>query len=130
MKIRIEKISNDKIVEFSCDIGMGFGVCNDNQIRTGEEYYVEFDIYEIPEMGNNVKIVSDEHTYIKGFDTINDIQGLVEFVDEDGLFYFRLNFDCLIMVSSPNVRFNEGDQILFRVDINKFKIFPIGAKAN
>jgi len=121
MKIKVVKRITATIVEFSTNVGIGIGTCDNNEFREGE-YYAELDIDQILEIGKNIKIVHEKNCFIRHSDHENEIQGIIDGVDEDGLFYLQLSIDCLIMIESANDCFKEGDSLLLTVNANSLRI--------
>lgn len=125
MKIKIVKIISANIVEFSTNVGIGIGTWNNNEIKEGAQYTVELDIEQKLEIGNNVKIVSEKGCFIRYSEHENEIQGVIDGVDEDGMIYLRLSIDCLIMIESPKEHFKEGDYLLLTVNVNNLRITEV-----
>lgn len=69
---------------------------------------IEFEVDAPLQLGLNARL-SSERTFALG-ETGNEIQmtGLVEGVDPDGLVYFRIGQDSLMMIEAPPGLFSEG----------------------
>jgi hypothetical protein len=125
MRIEIVKIINEHIVEFSTAIGSGIGIWKSKDMQEGGIYDVEFDINPILEIGKNVSIVPAENCFIEHNGFENEIQGNIEVVDEDGISFLRLNYDCITMIESPIGQFKVNDQVLIKVNREDFWLTSI-----
>lgn len=123
MKMKIDKIIKQPILEFSTSIGSGIGCWHNNNLpNEGEWVSVELDINEILKIGFNANLSTDKVCFIRHSEDENEIQGIVDGIDEDGLIYLRLTPDCLIMVESSEDQIKEGDYILLRINAKNFVI--------
>jgi len=124
MKIKITNIRNEHYVEFSSAVGSGIGVCKNTHVmmKGVYDYDSEFDINIPINLKRNALLVSDRRCFIRLLEDKNEIQGLVDQIDEDGMIYLRLAIDCLIMVESENDEIKKGDYLLLTVNIDDFKI--------
>lgn len=124
MIIKIDEIK-DELVFFSCEVGSGIGLWGVKDKPLIKEYYVEFTVTipVIPEQ--NATIVSDSQMFIRQSGDMNEIQGLVEQLDDDGLIYLRLAKGCLIMLENENDVIKVGDYLLVRVAPIDMEIYPV-----
>lgn len=127
MNIKNYKIIEGKIVEFSTSFGVGIGTWYNNEVKEGLQYGIEFDILPKLKFGNNAKIVSENTYSVKHDGKVNELRGVVDGVDEDGLIYFRLGIDCLIMVESAEETIKEGDWLSLTVNTEDLIITPYGS---
>jgi hypothetical protein len=126
MNIKGFKIIKNNLIEFSTSKGIGIGTWNNNEVAGGREYSVEFDINQKLEIGKNAKVISDKIYSIRHHDGVNEIQGMVDRVDEDGLIYFRLRLDCLIMIETEKKEFKEGDWLSLTIGLEDLIVTPFG----
>ena len=126
MNIKVVRIIKDNVVEFSSKKGNGIGTWNYAKVEEGREYSIEFDIDPILKIGDNAKRISDKIYSIRHYNNVNEIQGVVDAVDEDGLIYFRLGEDCLIMIECEGEQIKEGDWLLLTIGAENLKVTTIG----
>ena len=124
MKIEIIKINNSNIVTFSSEMGYGKGVwIGDEQAIVNKKYNIEIDIDIIPKMETNTFRNSCEEKSIVFSDSKLSLKGFIESVDDDGILYFRLSDDCLIMLESDGT-FSKNDLIEIKLDYHKLSLSP------
>jgi hypothetical protein len=115
MKIRIDiakNINADLHIQFTCSSGSCIGILKNTQVRpqTGFECDAEIDV--------NVDLVRDKNAFqttknmfsVSFDDLFVYMIGFIESIDDDGMAYFRLANDCLIMVTtieSDKIKQNE-----------------------
>jgi hypothetical protein len=66
--------------------------------------------------------------FIRHHNNVNEIQGVVDAVDDDGIIYFRLSIDCLIMIEieSEDDQIKKGDWLLLTIGSEDLQLTPIG----
>ena len=123
MKIQIVKIIKLNIVEFSTKYGSGIGLCeNVEGLEETKVYSAEIDIHSRINLNHNAAIVSDRRYFIKHHQDENEIQGLVEQIDEDGLIYLRVGDDCIIMIENDSNQISKGEYLLIKVKLTDLEI--------
>lgn len=103
MNIKILDITEEQqniYINFHSHCGNGVGRWEGGTPpKEGKVYTVEFDIDIIISSSNSQK--SDrEAEYIDTIDECLYICGIAESIDEDGMIFFRIATDCLLMVES------------------------------
>ena len=125
MNIKVVRIIKDLEVEFSTKKGNGIGTWY-YEVEEGKEYGVEFDIYPNLKIGDNAKRTADKTYFIRHNNNVNEIQGVVDSVDDDGLLYFRLSEDCLIMVEQEGEKIKKGDWLLLTISPENLQVMTTG----
>lgn len=110
------RINSLTLVWFQCRAGQGVGIWSKGaDPKTTFSYDVELDVdktitdlfvEKLSELPAQSLKLSGDNLFITG---------LVEDVDEDGMAYFRLAPDCLLMIESGNTVFSSGDVIVLKV---------------
>ena len=131
MRITVNRIQNDengkRIVFFSSQAGDGIGEWKDTkyQLRTGDSYDIEFTISEQLRIDVNLRRSQHREYIIRAVSGSIEFAGVVESVDEDGVFYFRLGRDCLVLLGPVlNGNVASGDWIEVMVPIKAVEIYP------
>ena len=130
MRIKILRILNDRVVEFSSNAGNGIGTWRGTDLKQGGVYGIEIDIDTQINLGVNATMVSDTSWYIRHTESRNELQGVIDGVDEDGLAYLRLAIDCIVMVESSNKDLSTGDTLLLTIEPNELILTPVGVILN
>jgi hypothetical protein len=130
MKIKIQKVVEDDtdiLINFDSKIGTGIGYWkNRNKPIVGNEYDAEFNFEKVIEKGKNA-FDSPKKTYaIEIKDEFIFLVGTIENIDDDGLAYFRLAVDCIIMIETEQGSFKLGDWITLKSEIKDFEIYAQG----
>jgi hypothetical protein len=125
MNIKVVRIIKDLEVEFSTKKGNGIGTWY-NEVEEGKEYGVEFDVYPMVKIGDNAQRTADKTYFIRHDNNVNEIQGVVDAVDDDGLFYFRLSEDCLIMIEQEGEQIKKGDWLLLTISPENLQVMTYG----
>ncbi len=126
MRITVERVIEEGIVEISSHMGRAIVACYQHNLQAGKVYGVEFDVTDSIQLGVNAAKVSDKAFFIKHDNKMNYIQGESEGIDEFGILCFRLSMDCLIMMDSDDINIKEGDQLNIQIDIGKLEMTVIG----
>lgn len=131
MKIRITSfvtIDRNTVVDFSSGVGSGVSTwVSASKPVKGYEYDAEIDIEKsIDQVINSSKKNEDRYSITSDGSTTL-MNGEVESVEEDGMTYFRLSRDCLIMIESGDSNVKEGDWISLNI---QFEDIEISAQVN
>ena len=131
MKIRITSfvtINRNTVVDFSSGVGSGVSTwVSASKPVKGYEYDAEIDIEKsIDQVINSSKKNEDRYSITSDGSTTL-MNGEVESVEEDGMTYFRLSRDCLIMIESGDSNVKEGDWISLNI---QFEDIEISAQVN
>lgn len=130
MKIQVEDArsggAESRDVKFSCALGQGVGQWASwaTPPLKGAHYDVELDVNVLLAPGRNAT-PTRQHQY--QIFTINDqiiLRGSVEARDEDGMVYFRLGGDCLIMIESDDDSIRPGNWFELSVSPADIEISP------
>ena len=120
----INKIEDNFEVCFETDIGEGIAIwksLSDNPI-IGNMYDAEFDVDDSIKIGKTA-IHSDNHSYKLSYEnSIIQLNGLVDSIDDDGMTYFRLGKDCLIMIESEIGKINTDEWLLLKFNVSDFEV--------
>lgn len=116
MKIKIDitrKNNNDGLLlEFTCSSGSCIGIWKNTQVKpqAGFEYDAEIDINVDLVKNKNAFQTTKDRLSVSFDDFFVYIIGFIESIDDDGMAYFRLANDCLIMIGtieSDKIKQNE-----------------------
>ncbi len=101
MKIKITDINDSKIITFASKIGSAKGILlSDEKPQLNTKYDAEFDVVFNLEVDVNTHKTNTQEKSIDMHGSKISLKGVVESVDLDGMVYFRLSDDCLIMIES------------------------------
>lgn len=115
----------NEIVTFTCPAGMGAALWNSTTYRAivGHEYSIELDFDTVSSVDSAVN--SSFSLTVK--DNYVIVTGMVDGIDDDGLFYFRLDPSCLIMVEAiPNRPVSQNEWLTIKVKSTCLSMFPFG----
>lgn len=111
----IRKSDGEVLVLFECQAGRGVGKWSKGiDPQNGDVYDVELDIdktitdlflEKISELPIRSLMVKGDYLFISG---------LVEDVDGDGMAYFRISSDCLLMIECGETIFCKGEMITLK----------------
>ncbi|MBU2714246.1 hypothetical protein [Zooshikella harenae] len=130
MKIKIisfEDVDGNTVVKFGSGVGDGIATwIGANKPVKNYEYDVEIDIEKsIDQVINTSNKNEDRYSMaLQGRSTL--MNGEVESVEEDGMAYFRLSKDCLIMVESGDSKVKEGDWISLNIQCEDIEVSAQG----
>lgn len=131
MKIRVkeivENLDKGEMVIFESPIGSAIANWkNRNQPIKNFEYDVELDINDKIILGKTAK-VSDEQIYSISMDEETVIlNGIVDDIDSDGMVYFRISLDCIIMIESVDSQLHKGMWLLLEFETSNIDIYAQG----
>jgi hypothetical protein len=132
MKITVEAVSDqDEFykVHFKCSVGSSVVFADKYHWphMASESAYVDFDINTSLRIGINTQLINSSGYSICNTDSSVVLTGTIEQQDEDGLVYFRLAPDCLIMIEvEDNYRFDPNQAVSISVKPHEFKATSIG----
>jgi len=115
MKIEVtnvQELEKNIVVNFCCKVGDGIAVwVSSVKPIIGAQYDVEIDVNK---MIDQVQVSGEgkgQNPFIavEGFSVI--FNGIVESLDNDGMAYFRLSQDCLIMIEAGEANIKAGELI-------------------
>jgi hypothetical protein len=109
MRVQVREVGRTKdqrnIVGFACDAGVGSAVWRGRASpAVATNYHVEFAVNDEIVLGRTATPSGREAYSVSSRDRQTFLTGVVERIDEDGMAYFRLSQDCLIMIQSIGVR--------------------------
>lgn len=122
-----EAIDGNTVVNFSSDIGDGVATwVGANKPAKNYEYDVEIDIDKSIDQVINSSNKNEEQFSIslQGGSTL--MNGEVQSVDEDGMAYFRLSQDCLIMIELGDSKVKDGDWISLNLQCEDIEVSAQG----
>lgn len=131
MKIKVTDISDigeNILIRFTCEVGTGF-CCwkSKGKPKIDHDYDAEFNIEEALEKGVNVFTAVENEFFIKYEHSILALNGVIDSVDDDGLVYFRLAKDCIIMIESilgDNIR--AGEWLFLKCGVKNVEAYAQG----
>lgn len=127
MKINVLKMDDGHqppFVWFECRVGMGGGQWIDTkQPILGDFYSVEFDIAKRL-TASDIDVLTKPHYSLSLNKNTMTFSGKVEDMDSDGMSYFRLSTDCLIMLEAEPNTFLKNQHIVFSLPLEVVKIYP------
>lgn len=130
MKIKVSGISKqDSAISayFNCSVGSASALWNNEcPPIAGHEYDIEFDIGATLERSLNAFTSEVHRYYVKSSDDEVEFNGVVESVDDDGMTYFRLADDCLIMIESKKGSISSGEWLNVRLKLKDVEIYAQG----
>lgn len=123
MNIKIlETLEENKYILFNSQHGRGLGRwAGSSPPKINEEYNVELNIEFILSF-DNCNISNNEMGKISIIEQKLHINGKIESIDDDGMFFLRLSRDCLLMIESEN-NFNIGAWLSFFVEKEKVDVY-------
>lgn len=123
---RVFDVDDRVLVEFSCSAGGAVGAWLSGGVSPGQELDVELDFEDRLRMGRNAAAASVGEFRLRQHGEQAVLEGMVESLDDDGLLYFRLGDDCLMMVDSAPGEFSIGDWIRIHCAGEKLGLTAIG----
>ena len=116
------------MVRFSCCAGSAVGRWIGSALPSaGHSYDVELDFEGILDRGENTVASSETRFLISEREDEVVLNGSVDSVDADGLVYFRLGVDCLVMVDARAGEFSEGEWLEVSCRPEHLHLTPFGA---
>ncbi len=127
MKIKINTIKNSQtapVVFFNCLAGKGAGLWIASEPPVlNREYSVEIDIEKtITELDHDLSDLLENKIYL--VDDSVRFSGIIEDIENDGMCYFRLASDCLIMIELGQEEFKIGQILKITLNYDDIKISP------
>ena len=99
------------LITFLCRAGKGAGLWVSSLVpEVGFEYTVEVDIDKSIDELRYCNEAQNKQS-IEFCSSVVLIRGMIESIEEDGMCYLRLSDDCLIMIDSGDIVFEEGGWI-------------------
>jgi len=117
------------MASFKCPAGTGTARWNSTnyQALVGCEYSVELDIDEMALCGSTLVSAANKTFSLSEEDGEIMMTGMVDGIDDDGLFYFRLDPSCIIMVSAIQDRpVSQHEWLTIRVESERLTMTPFG----
>jgi len=129
MRVTIEEVetSDDGVfVRFRCSVGEGLGVWRSERPARLGTLSCEFTIDPDAALGTNAFLIEPRpaRMWVEAEKLL--IEGSVEDVDDDGLFYLRLAPDSLTMVEAEPGAVSHGDHIRLELRPSELGLYPIG----
>ena len=126
MRIEIKEIldSEKKIVNFESQIGVGIGLWKSSIAPVKNAIYsIEFNINDFLILGENAfeELRGNYSISISNNNMI--LEGIIEDIDEDGMAYYRLGTDCIIMLESDKENLYNGMWLKIIIDILDVEIW-------
>jgi hypothetical protein len=131
MKIRLESIQlagAGVLVHFTSAVGEAAALWQSTKITPakGHEYDVELDIDAILKLGENASVQLGAKPGLAMIGTKVQIVGIVESIDDDGMVYFRLAPDCIMMIESFGSTFHKAEVLRLALEPVAIRLTPIG----
>lgn len=123
----IKKPDDNTVVYFSSTLGYGMATwMNSEAPSKTHQYDVEIDIRKSIDQ---VQLVGsdDDHEYrliLEGSSVI--MNGTIELIEDDGMAYYRLSQDCIIMIESGKANVKEGDWVKLKLKCSDVEITAQG----
>jgi len=127
MRIEMSSPAKGEVVEFSSKIGRGRAHWKGASAEGYLACDIEFTIASAAARGTNAMPGRPNGFQISLIGDATLLAGLVEGVDEDGVFYFRLAPDCLVLVDAEPGTFRAGEWIEITCPPDELLLYPIGA---
>lgn len=129
MKVELVAVSREESgfrVQFECGSGVGIASWMGRTApRVGQQMNVEIDIEDAISFPETAR-TSDRYEYkVSHRDGDVTFEGVVEDQDDDGMSYFRVSVDCLLMLDSAEEDL-KGQWLELNVSVNSVKMTPIG----
>ncbi len=129
MLIRVDSITDlgeERCVGFQCPAGGATALWRSDRFdpEVGESYHVEFDVDLLLRFGENARPSPREGYRIETDSQGIVLCGLVDGIDDDGVFYFRFGQDCLILVESDEGSLEVNSWVELRVRPQEFTVWP------
>jgi hypothetical protein len=107
-----ETIDGKVVVNFSSNVGDGIATwISETKPVKNYQYDVEIDIEQPVDQLWNTGNENEGQYSIALEDNSTLMNGMIESVEEDGMAYFRLSQDCLIMIESGDSNVKSGDWV-------------------
>jgi hypothetical protein len=94
--------------------------------QTGVSLDAELDIDDTIEKGRSAHVADQAVFSLTQDDHRTVLIGYVESVDEDGMVYFRVAEDCLLMVEAAVGVVSEGEWLRLRFENARVQLYPQG----
>lgn len=120
MKITVTdiKMSDDKtVVYFRSSLGNGMALWANSEAPAKTcQYDVEFDIEKSIDQIQMVRSDDDREYRLKLAGSSVIMNGTIESVEDDGMAYYRLSQDCIIMIESGKSSITKGDWVRLKLE--------------
>lgn len=130
MRIKISNVTfvnGDTFVNFESKIGEGKAFWKNTDPPVIEcEYDVEFNFAEIAQEDKNIFPASAERYSVEVADDIITLNGFIDSIDDDGVAYFRLSLDCLIMIETLLDQIESGNWVGMNSRVSDFEVYAQG----
>ncbi len=85
-----------------------------------------YDVDDSIESGRNATLTEAERCGLSVEGEMVAIRGYIDSLDEDGMIYFRLAPDCLLMIESDDEELEEGSWLQLVFPTRDLKLTPLG----
>lgn len=133
MNITITSITTTEdgntMASFKSPAGTGTARWNstDYHALVGCKYSVELDIDEMVLSGSTIVSATNNSFSLSEDDGEVMMTGMVDGIDDDGLFYFRLDPSCLIMISAIQDRpVSQHEWLTIKLESERLTMTPFG----
>lgn len=127
MKISISKIieTDGRIqISFVSKIGEGLANWKNKQMpKIDTTCDVEFNIEQFVEKQVNAFSSTEKEPFLKFVENTMCLNGFIDSIDEDGVAYFRLASDCLIMIEVNLENIKQGEWLMIKCSLENFDIY-------
>lgn len=125
VKVQVIAPVHEAIVDLQTAIGTVRGKWKGASYGGGTAH-IEFTFHRDAVIGDNARLTDQQacSAHIRDGSTV--LVGLVEDVDDDGVFYLRLDLDCLSLVSAAPGAFSAGQWVELRCAPSELDIYPFG----
>jgi hypothetical protein len=132
MKVRLVEVLQDEgraTVRYECSLGVSSASWGDPSIEpvVGDDYFIEFTFLDPIRLGENASVLPRAGRAAVGVcDSLAQVDGLVEEIDEDGIVALRLAPDCLALIESHPGVLEKGTWLRLRFPASRIELFAIG----
>jgi hypothetical protein len=127
MKISVNKIiETDESVQISFVSKIGEGLANwkNKQMpKLGLTYDIEFNIEQFVEKQVNAFSSTEKEPFLKLIENTLYLNGFIDSIDDDGVAYFRLASDCLIMIEVNLENIKQGEWLVVKCNPETLEVY-------
>jgi hypothetical protein len=127
MKISVNKtieIDGKLQINFVSKIGEGLAIWKNEQVpNLGFTYDVEFNIEQLVEKQVNAFSSTEKEPFLKLVENTMCLNGFIDSIDEDGVAYFRLASDCLVMIEVNPENIKQGEWLVIKCDSETLEVY-------
>ncbi len=114
-------------MSFTSSLGAGVSIWANKEVPTkNHQYDVEFDIDRSIDEVRDMSVSNVGEYYFKREKNSLITNGRIESIEDDGMAFYRLSQDCLIMIETSNSIVKKGDWVSLKLQYTDIKMTAQG----